>query len=556
MAKQTRYIFVMGGVLSGLGKGIAVSSIARILQGYGYRVSAMKIDPYVNVDAGTMNPTEHGEVFVTHDGLETDQDIGNYERFLEVELSRENYMTTGQVYLSIIKRERNLEYHGKSVQVVPHIPEEVIRRIRKAATVNHADVMLIEIGGTVGEYENLIFLEAARMMHLAEPKAVQFILVSYLPIPGKLGEMKTKPTQHAVRALNSAGIHPDFVLCRAEFPIDKPRKEKLSIFCNMHESDIISAPDVRSVYEVPMNFEEEGLGKKILNKFGLGSDHRDLHEWRTMVSSIKRLRKTVSIAIIGKYFATGDFTLADSYISVIEAIRHASWVNGVTPELTWVNAEDFENSRRALRFLDTFDGIIVPGGFGSRGIEGKIRAIGHARTNRIPFFGLCYGMQLAVVEFARSVVKLRRANTTEVDGQTPFPVIDMLAEQREKLRLRDFGGTMRLGDYRCRLTRGTKAQQAYQSTVIRERHRHRYELNNKYRDRLERAGLTVAGVNPERNLVEIIELSKHPFFVGVQFHPEFKTYPLHPHPLFAAFTSAAKLRSSRRKKSGQPKKLR
>ncbi len=538
----------MGGVLSGLGKGIAVSSIARILQGYGFRVSAMKIDPYVNVDAGTMNPTEHGEVFVTRDGLETDQDIGNYERFMHVELTRENYMTTGQVYLSIIRRERNLEYHGKSVQVVPHIPEEVIRRIRKAAAVNRADIMLIEIGGTVGEYENLIFLEAARMMHLAEPQSVQFILVSYLPIPGKLGEMKTKPTQHAVRALNSAGIHPDFVLCRAEYPLDKPRKEKLSIFCNMHESDIISAPDVRSVYEVPVNFESEGLGRKILQKFGSPIRHRDLRDWRRMLSSMQRIKKHVSIAIIGKYFATGDFTLADSYISVIEAIRHASWANGVIPDLTWVNAEDFERSRASLRILDAFDGVIVPGGFGSRGVEGKIRAIEYARTRKIPYFGLCYGLQLAVVEYARNVVKLKRANTTEVDERTPHPVIDMLVEQREKLRLRDFGGTMRLGEYRCRLVKGTISRQAYGSTTVRERHRHRYEINNKYRERLERAGMVVAGINPDRNLIEIVELKKHPFFVGVQFHPEFKSYPLHPHPLFSSFIDASKRRHPAKRK--------
>lgn len=539
MAKRTRFVFVMGGVLSGLGKGIAVSSIARLLQGYGYRVSAMKIDPYVNVDAGTMNPTEHGEVFVTRDGLETDQDIGNYERFLHVELSRENYMTTGQVYLSVIRRERNLEYHGKSVQVVPHIPDEVIRRIHNAAKVSRAEIMLIEIGGTVGEYENLIFLEAARMMHLADPTSVQFVLVSYLPIPGKLGEMKTKPTQHAVRALNSAGIHPDFLLCRAEFPLDSPRREKLSVFCNMHAQDVISAPDVSSVYEVPINFEREGLGSKILKKFGLPIRHRDLRAWGAMLRASRRSRRKVAIGIIGKYFATGDFTLADSYISVIEAIRHASWAHGVTPELTWVNSEDFEGKKPKLDALRAFDGIIVPGGFGSRGVEGKIRAIQWARTHNLPFFGLCYGLQLAVVEFARNVMKLARAHTTEVDPRTPDPVIDMLPEQRDRLRMRDFGGTMRLGDYRCKLTPGSRSRVAYRQSTVRERHRHRYEVNNKYRERLERAGMTVAGVNPDRRLVEIIELQNHPFFVGVQFHPEFKTYPLQPHPLFSAFIDAA-----------------
>lgn len=533
----------MGGVLSGLGKGIAVSSIARILQGAGYRVSAMKVDPYVNVDAGTMNPTEHGEVFVTKDGLETDQDIGNYERFLGVELTRDSYMTTGQVYLSVIRKERNLEYHGKSVQVVPHIPDEVIRRIRHAATVNKADILIVEIGGTVGEYENLLFLEAARMMHLQEPSAVQFILVSYLPIPHALGEMKTKPTQHAVRALNSAGIHPDFLLCRAERPLDTPRKERISVFCNMHPADVISAQDVPSIYEVPVNFEREGLGRKILAKFGLPERTKDLHDWKKFVSAMHRAKREVSIGIIGKYFATGEFTLADSYLSVIESIKAACWHAGVKPKLTWLNAEEYEKNPKSLSHLSSFDGILIPGGFGSRGVEGKIAAIQYVRTHNIPYLGLCYGMQLAVIEFARHVARMQKANTTEVDPKTPFPVIDMMPDQKDKLLKRDFGGTMRLGEYRCALTRGTVAQQAYGKRSIQERHRHRYELNNEFRDRLEKAGLRVSGTNPERNLVEIIELQKHPFFVGVQFHPEFKSYPLQPHPLFSAFVRASQKRA-------------
>jgi len=529
----------MGGVLSGLGKGIAVSSIARLLQGAGYRVSAMKIDPYVNVDAGTMNPTEHGEVFVTKDGLETDQDIGNYERYLGVELSKDSYMTTGQVYLSVIHRERNLEFRGKSVQVVPHIPEEVIRRIKHAAQVNRSEIMIIEIGGTVGEYENLLFLEAARMMHLQDPASVQFILVSYLPIPHVLGEMKTKPTQHAVRALNSAGIHPDFVLCRAERPLDKPRKERISVFCNMHPDDIISAQDASSVYEVPINFEREKLGTKILTKFGLKERTKDLAEWRRLVSKIHRNRRSVSIGIIGMYFATGEFTLTDSYLSVIESIKHACWSLGVQPQLMWLDAEAYEKNPKALKGLVAYDGIIVPGGFGTRGVEGKIAAIEYVRTHGIPYFGLCYGLQLAVVEFARHVLKLHKANTTEIDPKTPYPIIDMMPDQREKLERRDFGGTMRLGEYRCKLVRGTRAHEAYGTGQVRERHRHRYEVNNAFRARLEKRGFMVSGVNPDRNLVEIMELPQHPFFMGVQFHPEFKSYPLQPHPLFSAVVKAS-----------------
>ncbi|MBI4093027.1 MAG: CTP synthase [Candidatus Kerfeldbacteria bacterium] len=534
-----RYIFVMGGVLSGLGKGIAVSSIARMLQSKGYRVSAMKIDPYVNVDAGTMNPTEHGEVFVTKDGLESDQDIGNYERFLHTELTRDSYMTTGQVYLSVIRKERNLEYRGKSVSPVPYIPEEVIRRIRHASKVTRAEIMIIEIGGTVGEYENLLFLEAARMMHLAEPQSVQFVLVSYLPIPAKLGEMKTKPTQHAVRALNSAGIHPDFLLCRAERSLDMPRRERISVFCNMKAADIISAPDVDVIYQVPLNYEAERLGEKILHKFGLKARRRDLADWRKFLQQSHRSKKLVSIGIVGKYFSTGEFTLSDSYVSVIESIKHAAWKLHRRPQITWLDAEEFEKDKRALSKLAKYDGVIVPGGFGSRGAEGKISAIKYVRKHRIPYFGLCYGFQLATVEIARDVLKFRRAQTTEIDPRTPYPVIDMLPEQRAKMAQRDFGGTMRLGEYRCRLRPGTLTRRAYGTTQVFERHRHRYEVNNRYRAVFERAGFIVAGVNPERNLIEIMELQNHPFFIGVQFHPEFKSYPLYPHPLFLAFVRAA-----------------
>lgn len=539
MRPNTKFIFVMGGVLSGLGKGIAVSSIARILDGKGYRVSAMKIDPYVNVDAGTMNPTEHGEVFVTKDGLETDQDIGNYERFLQTELTRDSYMTTGQVYLSVIQRERNLAYRGKSVQVVPHIPEEVIRRIHRAADATTAEILIIEIGGTVGEYENLLFLEAARMMHLQSPTNVQFILVSYLPIPSNLGEMKTKPTQHAVRALNSAGIHPDFLLCRAEQPLDQPRKQRLSTFCNMHADDILSAPDVDLVYEVPLRFDQQSLGEKILKKFELPVRRKNLREWRRLITRVKRLRRSVAIGIVGKYFSSGEFTLSDSYLSVIESIKHAAWSIGVRPMITWLDAEDFERPGEALQKLDDFDGIIVPGGFGARGVEGKIAAIEYVRQHKIPFLGLCYGLQLAVVEFARHILKLRAAHTTEIVPNAPHPVIHIMPGQRAKIERQEFGGSMRLGEFRCRLTIGSLTQRLYGRRQVYERHRHRYEVNNRYCQRFARNGFIPVGLNPELDLVEIMELERHPFFIGVQFHAEFKSYPLSPHPLFKGFLQAS-----------------
>lgn len=536
----------MGGVLSGLGKGIAVSSIGLLLKSRGYRVAAMKIDPYINVDAGTMNPTEHGEVFVTADGLETDQDIGNYERFLDTKLTRHHYMTTGQVYLSVIQRERALEYHGKCVEVVPHVPEEVIDRITTAARASRADIQLIEIGGTVGEYQNMLFLEAARMMHLRMPGRVQFVLVSYLPIPSQLGEMKTKPTQYAVRTLNSAGIQPDFILGRAPQPLDQPRKERLSINCNMRPADIISAPDVKNIYDIPLNFEKEKLAEKILVKFNLRPRVSNLRQWRRMVTVARDVRRpSIRIGLVGKYFSTGKFTLADSYISVIESIKHAAWANGRRVEMTWLNAESYEQNPKALAELDGFDGIVVPGGFGSRGVEGKIKAIEYVRTHQIPFFGLCYGMQLAAVEFARHVLRWADANTTEVNPKTSKPVIDLLPEQEALLREHHLGGSMRLGEYRCRITPGTITADAYGQASVDERHRHRYEFQNRFLDRFTKAGLVIAGREAKRGLVEIIELPNHPWFVGTQFHPELLSHPLNPHPLFISFMAAADKRRSR-----------
>ncbi|MBU4030555.1 CTP synthase [Patescibacteria group bacterium] len=535
---KTRYIFVIGGVMSGVGKGIATASIGKILQSKGYKVSAIKIDPYINVDAGTMNPIEHGEVFVTDDGLESDQDLGNYERFLNQDLHSDNYMTTGRVYQTVIQKERNLGYHGKCVEVVPHIPEEVIRRIKKVAKKDSADFVLIEVGGTVGEYQNILFLEAARMLHLKHPKDVLFVLVSYLPVPKKIGEMKTKPTQSAVKAINSVGIQPDFIIARSEYPLDEPRKKKISIFCNVQKEDVISAPDIQNIYEVPLNFQKENLGQRILKKFKLRAKKKNLEDWQSLVKTIKSSKKRVNIGIVGKYFSTGNFILSDSYISVIEAIKHSAWHHKRGVKIHWLNSEEYEKSPQKIKELKNLDGVIVPGGYGDRGTEGKIKTIEFCRKNKIPYLGLCYGMQLAVIEFARNVCGLKDANTTEINPKTKYPVIDLMPEQKIKIKEKNYGGSMRLGAYKCELAKGTRSRQAYKRKEISERHRHRYEFNNDFRVLLEKKGLIIAGVNPEKNLVEIIELKNHPFFVATQFHPEFKSRPLSPHPLFLEFIKA------------------
>lgn len=525
--------------MSGVGKGIATSSISLLLKSRGFKVSAIKIDPYINVDAGTMNPTEHGEVFVTEDGLETDQDLGNYERFLNQNIISLNYMTTGSVYLGLIEQERNLEFGGKCISVVPHVPLDVIKRIKRAAKNSGAEFMLVEIGGTVGEYENLLFLEAARLLKLENPNNVKIILVSYLPVPAKIGEMKTKPTQHAARALNEAGLQADFIIARALVPLDTERKKKVSLFCNVPEKNVISAPDIESIYEVPINFEQENLSDLILKSFKIKPKQSDLKEWKALVDVIKTAKKEVKIGIIGKYFKTGDFTLADSYISVIEAIKHSCWSFKMKPKISWLNSEDYEKDSKKINELKDYDGIIIPGGFGNRGVEGKINAIEFVRKNKIPYLGLCYGMQLAVIEFARNVAGLKKAHTTEVAPNTPHPVIDIMPEQKENMAKKNYGATMRLGAYNCRLNKNTISFKSYGKEEISERHRHRYEFNNEYRKILMDKGLIIAGINPEKDLVEIIELQGHPFFVGVQFHPEFKSRPLELHPLFREFVKAS-----------------
>ena len=539
---MAKYIFVAGGVMSGIGKGIATASIGKILKSKGFNVSAVKIDPYVNVDAGTMNPVEHGEVFVTKDGGECDQDIGNYERFFDQELTKKNYITTGKVYKSVIQKERNLEYDGRCVEVVPDIPNETIRRIKKAGREDGADFVLIEIGGTIGEYQNLLFLEAARMMNLEEPEKVLFILVSYLPTPKTIGEMKTKPTQNASRRLNEAGIQPDMILGRAETDLDEPRRRKISNFCNVDKEDIISAPDEESIYTIPLNFEKENISEKILEKFDMKKRRDGLKRWNDMVERSKNGEQTVSIAVVGKYFETGQFTLTDSYISVIESVKHAAWDLGLNVDINWIFADDYENNPEKVQEIDNYDGVIIPGGFGSRGVEGKIKAIEHCRENNIPFLGLCLGMQLSVIEFARNVAGIKNANSTEFDEDCKEPIIDVMETQKEKIKNKDYGGTMRLGECECRLDKSSTSYDLYKEESILERHRHRYEFNNEYKEELKKSGLKIAGINPESELVEIVEIEDHPFFVSVQFHPEFKSGPLRPHPLFKGFLKATKER--------------
>jgi CTP synthase len=539
--KSTKYIFVVGGVMSGVGKGIASASIGKILQSRGIEVTALKIDPYVNVDAGTMNPTEHGEVFVLDDGMECDQDMGNYERFLNRDLTRTNYMTTGSVYLSVIQKERNLEFGGKQVEVVPRIPLEIIERINKAAEKAKAKVAITEIGGTVGEYENILFLEAVRMLKIKNPHDVVLVLVSYVPALGAGGnELKTKPTQHAVRSLNAVGLNPDIILARAHVPMDDKRKEKIEFMCSLEKGDVISAPNVSNIYEVPVNFENDGLGDRILKKLRMPPHERDMKEWREMVSKMSNAIKKVRIGIVGKYFGTGEFVLEDSYISVIESIRHAGGALNCKPEIVWLNSEQFEKDRKSLKELNKFDGIVIPGGFGSRGIEGKIAVAQYCRVSKIPYFGLCYGMQIATIEFARNVLGLKDAHTTEINPDTKNPVIDVMPEQKKNIKEKNFGATMRLGAYPAILKKGTIASDVYGVSEISERHRHRYEVNPEYIERLQKAGLIFSGTSPDERLMEIIELprEKHPFFLGTQFHPELKSRPLNPHPLFVAFVKA------------------
>jgi len=576
-----KYIFVIGGVMSGVGKGIATSSIGTLLSAKGFSVNLAKVDPYLNVDAGTMNPTEHGEVFVLTSGLETDQDMGNYERFLNRDLTGADYMTSGMIYKTVIDKERALEYGGHFVDA-DHVREEIVRRIEHGAKLNKSDITVVEIGGTIGDYQNVMFIEAARVIKIRHPHDVLFILVSYLPVPGTIGEMKSKPTQNAVKQLNGHGVQADFIIARGPTSLDQKRKEKIAFTCNVEPQHVISAPDIESIYDVPINFEKDHLGDLMLEALGLPARKTDasFQVWKKMAAGIKDGHKqSIDIGIVGKYFNTGDFILSDSYISVLQAIRFSAYAAGVKVNIHTVNARDFEDSRNKGKgkegkvdysVLDRFDGILVPGGFGESGIEGKLNVIRYARTKGIPYFGLCYGMQLMTIEYARNVLGLKGAHTAEIDPESPHLVIDMMPDQKKKIAEGNYGGSMRLGTYPAKLVKGTVAYEAYLEArksetlnpkqarnnkskttppiTIKERHRHRYEVNPKYIERIEKGGLIFSARSPDGTLMEIAELprAKHPFFLGTQFHPEFLARPLAPHPLFTAFIKASKGRNKKR----------
>ncbi len=534
---MTAYIFVTGGVVSGLGKGITTASLGCTLKSKGFSVTAIKIDPYINVDAGTLRPTEHGEVWVTEDGGEIDQDLGHYERFLDVTLGKDHNITTGQVYREVIEKERRGEFLGKTVEVIPHIPDEIKRRIKSVAANTKADFVFVEIGGVVGDYQNILFLEAARLLKLDGEKTI-FIHVGYLPVLHHIGEMKSKPLQHSVRALMQAGIIPDFIVCRSEAPLDGVRKDKIAMFCNVREKDIIENPDLESIYELPLLFEEQRFGERVLEKLSMAPLSADMKEWREVVGKMKTAGKRIKIGIVGKYFDIGSFKLADSYISVIEAVKHASAWQGVTPEIIWMNSKEFEKNPEKLNELKNVDGVIVPGGFGSSGIEGKIAAIKYARENNIPFFGLCYGLQLAVIEYARNVCSMSGANSTEIDPDTKYPVIDILPEQKKIIEGRNYGATMRLGGQEVTIKTGTLASRLYGKDKVVERFRHRYEISPQYVSELEKNGFVMSGSTPDNRIKQIGELPNLRFFLGTQFHPEFTSRFLSPNPLFMGFIEA------------------
>ena len=541
--EKHKYIFVIGGVMSGVGKGITTSSIGTILEAKGYKINIMKVDPYLNVDAGTMNPTEHGEVFVMDCGLETDQDMGNYERFLNRSLKKEDYMTSGMVYKYVIDKERALGFGGKCIDA-DNIRDEIVTRYENSGKTNKSDVTVVEIGGTVGDYQNIMFIEAARVMKLRHPKDVVFIMVSYMPIPNKIGEMKSKPTQNAIRQLNSYGVHADFIIARSELPVDKKRKEKIAFSCNVPVENIISAPDIDSIYDVPINFEKDNLGEMITRELSLPHKTTNMRGWKDFVSKVKtagenaeKNKNYVKVAVVGKYFDSGDFVFSDAYVSVIEAIKFSAYKLGAKVKLSWLNSKDFEKDPKSIKNLKHYDGIIVPGGFGNSGIEGLIKTIEFARVNKIPYFGLCYGMQLLVIEYARNVLGWKDADTMEINPGSSHLVIDIMPDQKIKLDNGHYGASMRLGAYDAVVEKGTHAYKAYGKTEISERHRHRYEVNPTFVEEIKKAGLVFSGKSPNGKLMEIAELPKavHPFFLGTQFHPEFLARPLDPHPLFTEF---------------------
>ena len=528
-----KYIFVTGGVVSSLGKGITAASLGRLLKSRGMKVTIQKFDPYINFDPGTMSPYQHGEVFVTDDGGETDLDLGHYERFVDINLSKSSNVTAGKIYWSVINKERRGDYLGSTVQVIPHITNEIKERIYFVGREDNADVVITEIGGTVGDIESLPFLEAIRQVRKEVGKDdTLYIHVTLIPYIAAAGELKTKPTQHSVKELRSIGIQPDVIVCRTEHEISTDMREKIALFCDIDQEAVIQNRTVQSIYQVPLVLQEEGLDRIVLEKLNLQAGDEDMAEWKTMVEKILHPTKTVTIGLVGKYVA-----LPDAYMSVTEALRHAGFSHGASIQVKWVDAEHVESCNGDLaKYLGDVDGILVPGGFGDRGIEGKIRAIQYAREHKIPFFGLCLGMQCAVIEYARHVCGLAGAHSSEFDPLTEHPVIDLMPEQATVV---DKGGTMRLGIYPCKVMPDTNTYAAYQDEIIYERHRHRFEFNNAYREKLTSQGLVLGGTLPNDRLVEVVEVKDHPWFVGTQFHPEFKSRPTKPHPLFRDFVAAA-----------------
>ncbi|QTV76866.1 CTP synthase [Phascolarctobacterium sp. Marseille-Q4147] len=536
MTTNTKYIFVTGGVVSSLGKGITAASLGRLLKSRGYRVTIQKFDPYINIDPGTMSPYQHGEVFVTDDGAETDLDLGHYERFIDINLSKNSNTTTGKIYQSVINKERRGDYLGGTVQVIPHITNEIKERVFRVGQQDNADFVITEIGGTVGDIESLPFLEAIRQVKKDVGKNdVLYIHVTLVPYISAAGELKTKPTQHSVKELRSIGISPDIIVCRSEKPISKEMREKMAMFCDVDPDAVIQNLTARSIYEVPMLMEEQGLDTIVLRKLEMEDKPKDMQGWHDMVARIlKKYDKKVTIAVVGKYVA-----LQDAYISITESLRHAAVANEAELDIHWVNAEEIEADDTDMdKVMAGVDGILVPGGFGNRGIEGKIKAIQYAREHKIPFFGICLGMQCAVIEFARHVCGMADANSSEFNPNSTHPVIDLMPEQ---IDVEDLGGTMRLGLYPCKVYPDTLTSKAYNAELIYERHRHRYEFNNAFREEIVGKGLVLGGTLPNGRLVEIVELpeSEHPWFLGAQFHPEFKSRPTNPHPLFREFVGAA-----------------
>lgn len=528
---STKYIFVTGGVVSSLGKGITAASLGQLLKSRGLKVTIQKFDPYINVDPGTMSPYQHGEVFVTDDGAETDLDLGHYERFIDVNLNKNSSVTTGKIYWSVLNKERKGEYNGRTVQVIPHITNEIKERIIRASKERDVDIVITEIGGTVGDIESLPFLEAIRQIKYDVGKEnVMYVHVTLVPFLSKAGELKTKPTQHSVKELRGLGIQPDVLICRTEVPLADDLKEKIALFCDLDSSEVIENADASTIYEIPLMLEKEGLPKLVIEHLNLKCDDLDLSEWNDIVERVKNPQGKVKIALVGKYVE-----LKDAYLSVAESLRHGAIANNIDVDIDWIHAEEI-NENNCDEMLSGADGILVPGGFGDRGVEGKIAATKYARENNIPFLGICLGMQLAVVEFARNVVGLKGAHSSELNPGTPYPVIDLMPEQKD---IDTLGGTMRLGLYPCKIVENTKALEIYNDEIIYERHRHRYEFNNEFRDKLEEKGLVISGVSPDERLVEMIELQDHPWFVAVQYHPEFKSRPTKAHPLFRDFIKAA-----------------